>query len=885
MTGHGDVTELDEVLGAGVGRLRRSAEARGQVLPVGPTLTTVALVALHRDAHVRAGLPEITPALAREILTGTLPTFAAPARDDLEVCPRVLKALADEQHDARLLSAKKLAKLHTAIDEATAPYEEALFAPDRPTWERFYARLMRDEGVEVTDEAAVRAWLARYRERPLADRKTAFLAATTDTAEIESTGTATARHARVVIVGQLSETVRSGMVHAVRTFYLPYLYTDDGEDESVTARIQVWVDRLIDGVTAAGLSKALRDEFRDLAPSDDFLLGPIVRELRDWREDYGGCLPPVLDLAPLALRLPVRGVDGGGDTADSEATTAALVRSAPLISVAADLARWVDERGGASAAEFARHRRDAAAHLGVSEPVMQRVAEFASAVSMLRVRDGRVATGVAWRIWREGDADDLLHLAVTSYAAVRTTTVSLAEDGHGLDSDQDTHQPADDLGRGDLEPGELELGEEDVSLLFELFGQQGTVSVARHAAASLDWRIRRAREPIPPIPLAAPEGPDTTLAIVMRAPDPLDSKAYALPSDDEIERLIGLDQPLDADERAELTRQAHVIALVVDRMAGLGLVRRVGDTVMLSRLGERVMGRLASQAGWDVPTLSEVATAEPALMARRLASWPTWARVPGLLLWTGARERERGWPDLLTACAASPGQYQTVFELLGVDNSGWARERIAAGGYEAPPDGLLPSPLPDAEAEQSLRDALRDAVADPTIGAYALAAWRSRGGQEAGDPPPRARAVLLRDRLISLQLVAFWTSLLTDDVPPGPDEPDEPVDAADDPLDRAVVAAFDEEVECWPGGGGELLRMLRDLSATSLSVLDGLATIARRRPDAAAQAAGRAAEPASRAGNAPVRPRPPAGGRVPSRRDVARRRERANRSAKRKGRS
>ncbi|WP_131804173.1 hypothetical protein, partial [Pseudofrankia sp. BMG5.36] len=659
------MTGLDEVLGVGVDRLLRSAEARGQALPAGPAVTTVAVVLLHRDSRVRAGLPEITAALAREILTGILPTLAAPARDDLGVCARVLKALADEQHAARLLSAKKLAKLHAAVDESTADYEEALVAPERTTWERFYARLMRDEGVEVTDESAVRVWLARYRERPLADRKAAFLAATTAPDEIEPTGAASARHARAAVVGQLSEAVRSGVELGVRAFYLPYLYQEDGRDESAFARIEAWVDRVIDGVTAAGLSKALREEFRDLAPSEDILVGPIVAELSDRREDYGGCLPPVLDLAPLAPRVPVPGVNGG-DTAD----TAALVRSAPLLSAAAGLARWVDERGGAGEAELGRHLGDTAAHLGVPEPVMERVARFARAVSMLRVQDGRVAAGEAWSIWREGDADDLLNLAVTSYAAVRTMVAGLTGDGdgHGQACDQGVGQPAEGAERGEREPDTPGLGEDDdpflasdedddlflepdeftsdeddervvdgdVPVLFELFGQQGTASVARLAAIGLDWVIQRAREPVLPVPPAGPEDPGASLAMSMRAWDPLDPGAYALPDDDELERLIGLDEPLDADERAELARQARLTALVADRMAGLGLVCRAGDTVMLSSLGERVMGSLASQAGWNVPTLSEVAAAEPAVMARWLGSWPAWARVAGLLLWAGA---------------------------------------------------------------------------------------------------------------------------------------------------------------------------------------------------------------------------------------------------------
>jgi hypothetical protein len=95
---------------------------------------------------------------------------------------------------------------------------------------------------------------------------------------------------------------------------------------------------------------------------------------------------------------------------------------------------------------------------------------------------------------------------------------------------------------------------------------------------------------------------------------------------------------------------------------------------------------------------------------------------------------------------------------------------------------------------------------------------------------------------------------------------------------KAIIAAFDEGAEGWPGGGGELLRTLRGLPAPPAAILGGaLASIARSRPDAAAQAD----EPAR---NAPARPRPPAGDRIPSRRDIARRRERANGSAKKKGR-
>jgi len=907
MTDRDEPAGLDQIFDGGAERVLRAARARGDALPPGPTATTLGLLALHPDVRTRGGLPEINPELAREILTGHLPSLAAPARDDLSVAPRVLKALADARVDARLLSARKRSKVHAAIDEAIPAYEAALFDPERATWERTYARLMRDDGVDVTDEAAVLAWLGRYRERPLADRQAAFLTAAGDTAQ--------AAEERAAAADEHASTVRLAIEDSLRLHYLerptnpaiPAELRRRAYDE----RVRAHSDRLIDGVTAVGLRAALRGDFRDLEPAHGVRLRRVVEEFQEYAEAYGGCLPPVFGLA-----VPVPGGE----------VPAEAVRSAPVLVAAAELARWVAERGEVSREAFERHRRATAMELGVPAGVMEMINHVASELLFLRKHKDTVTAGIGWATWLGGDADDLRYLALAAYATVRLTIVDTAivlrahdddvtpDDPWDLD-DGDDGDFRDELDDWDRDEEFAEFESDDVHLFLELTSPERTVSITRFAAGRLDWMLPRAETPSPLAPAAEAEPLGPCLARVLREADrdedPTALERYVLPPDEQLQRLVGGDEPLGDDERATLARQASLTTFIADRMAAVGLAVRAGDTVTLLPLGEWVFRQLARRAGWDAPAAAEVATAEPSLMAVRLG-WPRWAQLAGVAQWAAANHGE-GWPELLQAAVeAGPGSYQALFRLLDVDNDQWAGDRLGrAAGRGAPASSgeeRLAVPLPDAVAEQRLLDALRDAVADPTIGAYALAAWRARSGPAAGlspaaqpSVPPRARAILLRDRFASLHLAGLALDFANwrddrddrDDKETGLEPATgavEPAGARDDaPLARVLVEAFDEEAEHWPGGASELLGALRDVPAWPyLPVMSSLAIIARARPAATAPPARTEAEVTSAPGqddgaeNAPARPRTPPPARVPSRRDLARR-ERPKKTARRKG--
>ena len=942
MTDRDEPAGLDQIFDGGAERVLRAARARGDALPPGPTATTLGLLALHPDVRTRGGLPEINPELARDILTGHLPSLAAPARDDLSVAPRVLKALADARVDARLLSARKGSKVHAAIDEAIPAYEAALFDPERATWERTYARLMRDDGVDVTDEAAVLAWLGRYRERPLAERQAAFLTAAGDTAPApgpRSTATvaeAEAAEERAAAADEHASTVRWAIEDSLRLHYLerptsPAILAElrrRAYDERVSAHS----DRLIDGVTAVGLSAALRGDFSDLAPAHSVRLRRVVEEFQEYAEAYDGCLPPVFGLA-----VPVPGGEVPGGEVPSGEVPSEAVRSAPVLVAAAELARWVAERGEVSREAFERHRRATATELGVPADVMEMINHVASELSFLRKHKDTVTAGIGWATWLGGDADDLCYLALAAYATVRLTIVDTAiflradddvtpDDSWDLDAEDDGDF-RDELEDRDRDEEFTEFESDDVHLFLELTSPERTVSITRFAAGRLDWMLPRAETPSPLVPAAEAEPLGPCLARVLRGADrdedPTAPERYVLPPDEELQRLVGGDEPLGDDERAALARQASLTTFIADRMAAVGLAIRAGDTVTLLPLGEWVFRQLARRAGWDAPAVAAVATAEPSLMAMRLA-WPRWAQLAGVAQWAAGNHGE-GWPELLQAAVeAGPGSYQALFRLLGVDNDQWAGDRLGrAAGRGAPAsrgEERLPVPLPDAVAEQRLLDALRDAVADPTIGAYALAAWRLRGDQAADlspaaqpSVPPRARAILLRDRFASLHFAglaldfANWRDNRDDrddrDNRDNRDDRDdketglepatgavEPAGARDDaPLARVLVAAFDEEAEHWPGGASELLSALRDVPARPyLPVTSSLAIIVRARPAAAVAAARPETEVTSAPGqdagaeNAPARPRTSPPARVPSRRDLARR-ERPKKTARRKG--
>ncbi|MER7819253.1 hypothetical protein ABTX79_28815, partial [Streptomyces sp. NPDC096153] len=142
---------------------------RKTVLPPRPADAVLTLLALH-GADRRSGVPEPTPELVRRVLAEDLPLLLWASPDETDAVPSVLAALADRVRDAGRLNAKRHARVLAAVDDAAPVFVRALGDPRNLTWPRWYASLLRADGVDADDPEAVRAWLAALAAAPHAER-------------------------------------------------------------------------------------------------------------------------------------------------------------------------------------------------------------------------------------------------------------------------------------------------------------------------------------------------------------------------------------------------------------------------------------------------------------------------------------------------------------------------------------------------------------------------------------------------------------------------------------------------------------------------------------------------------------------------------------------
>ncbi|MBD0711887.1 MULTISPECIES: hypothetical protein [unclassified Streptomyces] len=261
-------------------------------------------------------------------------------------------------------------------------------------------------------------------------------------------------------------------------------------------------------------------------------------------------------------------------------------------------------------------------------------------------------------------------------------------------------------------------------------------SVARKAAEYEDWTVDPDLEDLPvPVPAEA-SGP------------------YALPPLPELARLLGGAAPTEAD-RALLERPARDLAHVLDRLAATGLVFRTGDAFGLTPRGAGAVRYLLGVRGVVAPDAAEVRAWAASAVVAAATGWPDCVAARVLADWLHARgDTADAWSTLLGA--------------LGT---------VRAGTPEAAATRALFGVLDTAHAPP---DALRGAVGDPVIGAYAHQALRARG--ETDDPlrvRTSARALFVLDAL------------------PGKKGPLE-----------SRRTAFDEAAAGWPGGSAALLRAM-----------------------------------------------------------------------------
>ncbi|MEU8764859.1 hypothetical protein [Streptomyces sp. NPDC048659] len=237
---------------------RRAAEA------------VLSLLAL-RGADRATGLPEPTPGLVRRLLVEDLPAFVCASPEELPAYPAVLRALAGRFDGAA-------PAVEEVIGEAAGDFERAMRDPGNLTWPRWYAQLLRADGTDPDDPAAVRAWLAGLDAPPVPDGvRRADLMGRTAVAD-------------VLLAEALTRAYVRDAEHPPATG--PVL-----TDHDVAQGIGTVAAALLDRWTAAGLAEGLAGAYAHLAPGPDafphlVLADALLDEHLDYYGDPAEPLPP-----------------------------------------------------------------------------------------------------------------------------------------------------------------------------------------------------------------------------------------------------------------------------------------------------------------------------------------------------------------------------------------------------------------------------------------------------------------------------------------------------------------------------------------------------------------------------------------------------------------
>ncbi|MCX4514689.1 hypothetical protein OHA27_31070 [Streptomyces sp. NBC_01619] len=273
---------------------------RKAALPVRPTDALLTLLALH-GADRRAGVPEPTPELLRRVLVEDLPLLLWATPDELAAVPDVLTALADRVRAAGRLNAKRHARLLAAVEEAVPECERAMTDPRNLTWPRWYASLLRADGVDADDAEAVRAWLAALDAAPHADRPE--LPAPLHRSDVTASTFASRIRLTEALMAAFAQDIEGPSAAGPLLPATPALAADRPE-EALTAELEDLAAALTDRWTAAGLCAALLGPYEGLAPGPEALPHVVLAdrfldEHLDYYGDSAAPLPP-----PAALPAP-----------------------------------------------------------------------------------------------------------------------------------------------------------------------------------------------------------------------------------------------------------------------------------------------------------------------------------------------------------------------------------------------------------------------------------------------------------------------------------------------------------------------------------------------------------------------------------------------------
>ncbi|WP_406200546.1 hypothetical protein OH807_19660 [Kitasatospora sp. NBC_01560] len=288
------------------------AEAGGRA-PVADAAVRAVLALLELgEGRMHDGWPELTSNAVEHLLYERLHLYVQPAPEqDPAAYGEAVRLLIDHQRAAKRLNAKRQERLHAEAEWQGEVAAGLLRRADLVTWPRLYTLLLRADGVDVTDEAAVREWLAAFRELPEEDRRAAYgapaAAGLLDEPDdrgwgegwMISVGMATDGARRLLEQGLMRRSYRNlAELTALGRPMPDELAGDFGAFEEAAARAAV---ELFGEWTVPGLPRLLVAEFPDLAPEpgqeeiDAYLAGlpedPSEEQWEDLPEELWAGLP------------------------------------------------------------------------------------------------------------------------------------------------------------------------------------------------------------------------------------------------------------------------------------------------------------------------------------------------------------------------------------------------------------------------------------------------------------------------------------------------------------------------------------------------------------------------------------------------------------------
>ncbi|MFF3325296.1 hypothetical protein [Streptomyces sp. NPDC002889] len=301
---------------------------RGTALPARAVDAVLTLLAL-RGADRRTGVPEPTPQLVRSVLHKDLPVLLCATAAERDALSDILRVLADRVRTAGRLNAKRHARLLAAIDEALPEFRAAMDDPWNLTWPRWYASLLRADGVDADDPDAVRAWLTEHQRTPHAERSP--LPEPLQRPDLSARTFAARAELAQALLGAFARDA-AGASPAGALLPAPPLEADR-PDEALAEHLDGIASELTDRWTAAGLSEAFAGPHANLAPGPEALphFALADRLLDDHLDYYGSSsvpLPPppalpdpadirvLLHAAPIPATLAAGGDDDLHDLAE-----------------------------------------------------------------------------------------------------------------------------------------------------------------------------------------------------------------------------------------------------------------------------------------------------------------------------------------------------------------------------------------------------------------------------------------------------------------------------------------------------------------------------------------------------------------------------------------